>query len=160
MPTERRSAASPAEVVDCGVVQTRNSARLRSHLAPALAFFTMTDGWAKGTERSKFERRGSHRGHHSRTNDFAAFYLWRSADTGIASGMEPSSPVWTAEELDESILTLCDEFPEARMTACSRAVEFCRQSTPRGTSEMLLAAMRGALQREQALSSPRYRTAA
>lgn len=74
--------------------------------------------------------------------------------------MELSSPVWTEVELDESILTLCDEFPEVRMAECSRAVEHCRRSTPRGTPEMLLTAMRGALQHEQALSPVRYGRAA
>jgi hypothetical protein len=74
--------------------------------------------------------------------------------------MELSSPVWTEAELDESILTLCDEFPDARMATCSRAVEHCRQSTPRGTPEMLLTAMRGALQREEAGWLPRSGIAA
>lgn len=92
----------------------------------------------------------------SHTNDFAAFYLWRSRDTEVAWKMELSSPVWTEAELDESILTLCDEFPEARMAACALAVEHCRRSTPRGTPEMLRTAMRGALQHERALAPLRY----
>jgi hypothetical protein len=53
--------------------------------------------------------------------------------------------VWTDKELDESILKLCDEFPDARMAACSRALEHCRRTVPFGTSESLLTAMRGSL---------------
>lgn len=64
--------------------------------------------------------------------------------------MQFSSPAWSDAELDESILILCDEFPDARMAACSRAVEHCRRTTPRGTPDTLLTAMRTALQRERA----------
>jgi hypothetical protein len=52
---------------------------------------------------------------------------------------------WTDAELDESILKLCNEFPDARMIACSRALEHCRRTTPRGTPESLLTAMRDTL---------------
>jgi hypothetical protein len=60
---------------------------------------------------------------------------------------------WTERELDESILRLCDEFPDVRMAACSRALEHCRRSTPRGTRESLLTAMRDTLRLE--MQSPR-----
>lgn len=74
--------------------------------------------------------------------------------------MELSSAIWTDSELDESILTLCDEFPAARMAACARAVEYCRRRTPHGSPEMLLVAMRGALQHEEAGQAPRHGGAA
>lgn len=67
---------------------------------------------------------------------------------------------WTEAELDEAILKLCDEFPHARMAACSRAIEYCRRSTPRDTPEMLLTAMRGALQRDEGSCPPSSRQAA
>ena len=74
--------------------------------------------------------------------------------------MDVTLTAWTEAELDEAILTLCGEFPNARMAACSRALEYCRQSTPRGRPEMLLTAMRGALQREEAGWLPRSGIAA
>lgn len=74
--------------------------------------------------------------------------------------MEFPPPVWTDAELDESILKLCDEIPRARMVACSRALEYCRRATPRGTPATLLAAMRGALQHEEAVQAIRYGRAA
>jgi hypothetical protein len=49
---------------------------------------------------------------------------------------------WSDEELDACILTLCAEFPDARMTACSRALEHCRSTTPYGTIDSLVSAMR------------------
>jgi hypothetical protein len=52
---------------------------------------------------------------------------------------------WTNHDLDRCILALCVEFPDARMSACSRAVEHCRQNTPPGTLESLLEAMRAEL---------------
>lgn len=64
--------------------------------------------------------------------------------------MEFTPLVWTDAELDESILKLCDEFPDSRMVACARAMEHCRRSTPRGTPAELLTAMRGVLQLETA----------
>jgi hypothetical protein len=64
---------------------------------------------------------------------------------GLGWTMDFSSPGWTDAELDESILKLCDEFPDSPMVACSRAIEYCRRMTPRGTPEQLLTAMRGAL---------------
>ncbi|HVS52373.1 MAG TPA: hypothetical protein VHD62_08460 [Opitutaceae bacterium] len=68
----------------------------------------------------------------------------------VASGEAPpvATSSWTEAELDESILTLCDELPSARMAACSRAVEHCRRWTPRGTPESLLGAMREVLRRD------------
>ena len=102
------------------------------------------------------QARSEHNHRNSRTNDFAAFYLWRSVDTEVAWRMELSSPAWTDAELDESILKLCDEFPDARMASCSRAVEHCRRSTARGTPLTLLMAMRAALQHEEAGQLPRY----
>lgn len=67
--------------------------------------------------------------------------------------MELSSPTWTDAELDECVLALCDEFPDSRMIACSRALESCRQMTRRGTTETLRTTMRGILLREAALHS-------
>jgi hypothetical protein len=64
--------------------------------------------------------------------------------------MELPSPTWTDAELDECILKLCDEFPDSRMAACSRALEFCRRATPHGPPEALLMAMRSVLQEEAA----------
>ena len=58
---------------------------------------------------------------------------------------------WTDAELNESILRLCDEFPDVRMLTCSRAVEFCRHQTPRGSPQTLLVAMRAELRRTVAL---------
>jgi hypothetical protein len=64
----------------------------------------------------------------------------------VASGARPGQgSAWTDTELDESILILCDEFPRAGMAACSRALEYCRRSIPRGTFQSLLAAMRATL---------------
>ena len=59
--------------------------------------------------------------------------------------MQSHLPAWTDEELDDSILRLCSEFPDARMAALSRALEQCRRTVPHGTRESLLAAMRGVL---------------
>ena len=64
--------------------------------------------------------------------------------------MAPAAPAWTDLELDESILQLCDEFPDLTMAACARALEYCRQTTPRGSPETLLTAMREALQLQAA----------
>lgn len=69
--------------------------------------------------------------------------------------MNAARTAWTEAELDEAILTLCGEFPNARMAACARAIEYCRHSTPRGGPEILLMAMRGSLQREEADGLPR-----
>lgn len=74
--------------------------------------------------------------------------------------MESLLPAWTDAELDECVLKLCDEFPDSRMIACSRAVEYCRRKTPRGSAETLLSAMRGVLQQEAALRTARYGKAA
>ena len=68
--------------------------------------------------------------------------------------MESSPPDWTEAELDKCVLKLCDEFPDSRMVACARAVEYCRRMTPRGTPETLLTAMRGVLQQEAAFQAP------
>lgn len=54
---------------------------------------------------------------------------------------------WTDTELEESILKLCEEFPDARMADCSRALEYCRRAIPHGTPESLLIAMREKLRR-------------
>jgi hypothetical protein len=52
---------------------------------------------------------------------------------------------WTDTELDDAIVKLCEEFPDARMSDLSRTLEHCRRTTPRGSPESLLAAMRAAL---------------
>ena len=49
---------------------------------------------------------------------------------------------WTTAELEESVLRLCDEMPEAPMAIYSRVVEYCRRATPHGSSQSLLTAMR------------------
>lgn len=36
--------------------------------------------------------------------------------------MRLPNPAWTNRELDDSILKLCEEFPQARMATCSRAL--------------------------------------
>jgi hypothetical protein len=54
---------------------------------------------------------------------------------------------WNDAELNEAILTLCDEIPDARMLACWRALQHCR-TIPRGTAESLLVAMRESLRRQ------------
>jgi hypothetical protein len=70
-------------------------------------------------------------------------------ELAFASRSAPNQDsAWTDGELDEAILGLCDEFPRAGMAACSRALEHCRKSTPRGTSQSLVAAMRGHLRRD------------
>ena len=58
------------------------------------------------------------------------------------------NPHWSDADLDESILSLCDEIPDARMSVCSRALEYCRRSVPHGTRESLLNAMRQELRYE------------
>lgn len=67
---------------------------------------------------------------------------------------------WTDTELDESILKLCDEFPNARMIDCSRALEHCWRVIPHETSASLLAAMRDALRRNLESQRPVYAAAA
>lgn len=74
--------------------------------------------------------------------------------------MEFAPQAWTDAELDESILKLCEEFPDARMIACARAIEYCRRTTPRGTPQTLHSAMRGELQREAAIQAAGYASAA
>jgi hypothetical protein len=71
----------------------------------------------------------------------------RSASAAVDPSHLPGSE-WSKTELDDSILSLCDEFPEARMTSCSRALEHCRRCTPRSTPEALRAAMREILKLE------------
>lgn len=61
---------------------------------------------------------------------------------------------WTETELDESILTLCDEFPDARLVAFARAVEHCRRTIPRGTPDSLVAAMRDTLRGDAESQGP------
>jgi hypothetical protein len=73
----------------------------------------------------------------------------------------PVSPsAWNETELDDAILTLCDEIPAARMVACWRALEHCRQWTPRGTPASLLAAMRVTLRHDMALHEGTFAAAA
>ncbi len=88
--------------------------------------------------------------HESRTFIQATRYIERrepaSPDTLVP--LKPS--VWNETELNDAILTLCDEIPAARMAACWRAREHCRQSTPRGTLESLLSEMRVTLRRDVA----------
>lgn len=72
------------------------------------------------------------------------------AHRGVMESVKPSE--WNETELTNAILTLCDEFPIPRMVACWRAVEHCRQWTPRGTPESLLVAMRETLRRDLAVS--------
>jgi hypothetical protein len=71
------------------------------------------------------------------------------ASVPVSAAGDDSAPqlefAWTDTELDDSIVTVCDEFPDALMAACSRALEHCRQSTPRGTPASLLTAMRDRL---------------
>jgi len=67
---------------------------------------------------------------------------------------------WTDAELDESVLKLCDEFPATRMVECSRALEYCRRVTPRGSPESLHTAMREALRHGIALPPIAYASAA
>lgn len=55
---------------------------------------------------------------------------------------------WTNAELEQSILTLCDEIPDATMAVYSRALEYCRRVTPHGTAASLLVAMRHELRQE------------
>ena len=67
---------------------------------------------------------------------------------------------WTEVELDDSILTLCVEFPDAKMAACSRALEHCRRSTPPGTADSLLSAMRDTLRRDADAGAVAFASAA
>jgi hypothetical protein len=57
---------------------------------------------------------------------------------------DPSSQ-WSATELDDAILALCDDVPRPRMVACWHALEHCRRNTSRGTATSLLTEMRLAL---------------
>jgi hypothetical protein len=77
-----------------------------------------------------------------------------------ATAARGRGPEWTDTELDESILILCDEFPDARMSACSRALEHCRRSTPHGTRGSLLAAMRDTLRLDMESQQDGFRAAA
>lgn len=66
-----------------------------------------------------------------------------------------STTQWTTPELDEAILELLDgEFPNTRMLACARALEYCRRTTPRGTTDSLLVAMRSSLRWGAETSGP------
>jgi hypothetical protein len=52
---------------------------------------------------------------------------------------------WTDGQLDDAILTLCDEYPRAPIHSYSCAVEYCRREVPTGTLAALLIAMRDRL---------------
>src|SRR5687767_4568093 len=69
-------------------------------------------------------------------------------------------PIWNETELTDAILTVCDEIPDTRMVACWRALEHCRRSTPHGTPESLLAAVRDTLRRDLASHGSALSTAA
>lgn len=120
---------SPAEVVE------RDSrSRIRRGPAP-----TSRPGAAFGAELM-------HSLPHATTSPCSIFGVWSPPDVGLIMATAP--PAWTDLELDESILKLCEEFPDLKMAACSRVVEYCRQMTPRGSPAALLTAMRGALQQQ------------
>jgi hypothetical protein len=81
-----------------------------------------------------------------------------AAPTDLTPDAATRQSAWTDVELDESILFLCEEFPHARLAECSRALEHCRRSTPRGTRLSLLVAMRESLRRQ--ITAPRFYAAA
>src|SRR6476646_2688331 len=59
--------------------------------------------------------------------------------------MTTLTSAWTDAELDDSILRLALEFPDERLAVYSRTLEHCRRTTPYGTRESLLTAMRDTL---------------
>jgi len=64
--------------------------------------------------------------------------------------MTTLTSAWTDAELDDSILRLALEFPDERLAVYSRTLEHCRRTTPYGTRESLLTAMRDALRLDAA----------
>jgi hypothetical protein len=63
--------------------------------------------------------------------------------------MRQPRSAWSEAELEDAILKLCEEFPDARMAALARALEQARQSTPRGSIDSLRSAMRQMLQHDK-----------
>ena len=107
-------------------------------------------GWVSGLYPMSTRQSGAT----SPANDWSVFQFSRSSPTTLYSPMLYFNSQWTDVELDESILKLCDEFPDARMAAFSRALEHCRHTTPRAGPDSLLNAMRDSLRMDR--ESQRY----